>query len=48
MPLLFILLSYLLGTFPAAYLAVYLSQTGDIRLKGDRNMGAQNACRCLG
>ncbi|ACZ62333.1 glycerol-3-phosphate acyltransferase [Dehalococcoides mccartyi] len=48
MPLLFVLLSYLLGTFPSAYLAGYLSQAGDIRLIGDRNMGAQNAYRCLG
>jgi len=48
MPLLFVLLSYLLGTFPSAYLAGYLSTDRDIRLMGDHNMGAQNAYRCLG
>ncbi|MBF4481880.1 MAG: glycerol-3-phosphate acyltransferase [Dehalococcoides mccartyi] len=47
MPLLFVLLSYLLGTFPSAYLAGYLSTDRDIRLMGDHNMGAQNAYAAL-
>ena len=48
MPFLIILLSYLLGSIPTAYIAGRLTKGRDIRQMGDGNMGAQNAYRQLG
>ncbi|HEY50351.1 MAG TPA: glycerol-3-phosphate acyltransferase [Dehalococcoidia bacterium] len=48
MPWLFILLGYLLGAIPTAYLAGYMVKHIDIRKVGDLNMGAANAYRQLG
>jgi glycerol-3-phosphate acyltransferase PlsY len=48
MPWLFILLGYLLGSIPTAYLAGHMVRHVDIRQVGDRNMGAANAYRHLG
>lgn len=48
MPWLFILLSYLLGSVPTAYIAGHLTRGVDIRQVGDMNMGAANAYRELG
>jgi glycerol-3-phosphate acyltransferase PlsY len=48
MPWLFILLGYLLGAIPTAYLAGHMGKHVDIRQVGDRNMGAANAYRQLG
>jgi glycerol-3-phosphate acyltransferase PlsY len=48
MPWLFILLGYLLGAIPTAYLAGYMVKQVDIRQVGDQNMGAANAYRQLG
>ncbi|NIM05162.1 MAG: glycerol-3-phosphate acyltransferase, partial [Armatimonadetes bacterium] len=48
MPWLFILLGYLLGAIPTAYLAGHMVRHVDIRQVGDRNMGAANAYRQLG
>ncbi|MFH1650968.1 MAG: glycerol-3-phosphate acyltransferase [Chloroflexota bacterium] len=47
MPWLFILLAYLIGAFPTAYLAGRVFGNLDIREVGDRNMGAANAFRQL-
>jgi len=43
-----ILLGYLLGSFPTAYLAGHIVAGKDIRRMGDENMGAANAYRTLG
>ncbi len=48
MPFLIIVLSYLLGSIPTAYIAGRLIKGKDIRQMGDGNMGAQNAFRQLG
>ena len=48
MPFLIILLSYLLGSIPTAYIAGRLIKGKDIRQMGDGNMGARNAFRQLG
>ena len=40
--------SYLLGSFPTAYLAGRLASGCDIRQMGDGNMGAQNAFHLFG
>jgi glycerol-3-phosphate acyltransferase PlsY len=40
--------SYLLGSFPTAYIAGKVMLGKDIRLLGDGNMGAQNAFHTLG
>jgi len=43
-----LVLAYLLGSFPTAYLAGRIVCGKDIRLMGDGNMGAQNAFRLFG
>ena len=43
-----IVLGYLLGSIPTAYIAGRISRGEDIRQIGDGNMGAQNAFRQLG
>jgi acyl phosphate:glycerol-3-phosphate acyltransferase len=43
-----LLIAYLLGSFPTAYLAGRIVSGGDIRHMGDGNMGAQNAFRLFG
>jgi glycerol-3-phosphate acyltransferase PlsY len=48
MPWLIIILGYLLGSIPTAYIAGRLRKGVDIRQVGDRNMGAANAFRELG
>jgi len=48
MPWLAVLLGYLLGAIPTAYLAGYMVKHIDIRQVGDLNMGAANAYRQLG
>jgi len=48
MPWLTIILSYLLGSIPTAYIAGHLVKGVDIRQIGDENMGAANAYRELG
>jgi len=45
---LIVLLSYLIGCIPTAYIAGHVVAGGDIRKMGDRNMGAANAYRVLG
>ena len=48
MPWLMILLGYLLGSIPFAYIAGYLFEGRDIRQMGDGNAGAANVFRELG
>ena len=48
MPWLIIVLGYLLGSIPTAYIAGRLLKGRDIRQMGDGNIGAQNAFRQLG
>ncbi|UCE97927.1 MAG: glycerol-3-phosphate acyltransferase [Dehalococcoidia bacterium] len=48
MLVLVIILDYLLGSIPTAYIAGHITRGGDIRQIGDGNMGAQNAFRQLG
>ncbi len=48
MPVLMVILGYLLGSIPTAYIAGRLTKGRDIRYMGDGNMGAQNAFRQLG
>ncbi len=43
-----IIVSYLLGTIPAAYLIVKLTMGEDIRQKGSRNIGAMNSYEVSG
>jgi len=43
-----ILLGYLLGSIPTAYIAGHLAKRRDIRQMGDGNVGAANAFRNLG
>jgi glycerol-3-phosphate acyltransferase PlsY len=43
-----IIISYLLGSIPTAYIASHLMKGKDIRQMGDTNMGAANAYRELG
>ncbi len=43
MPVLVIMLGYLAGSVPSAYIAGRLIKGLDIRQVGDRNMGAANA-----
>jgi glycerol-3-phosphate acyltransferase PlsY len=45
---LIVVLGYLIGSFPTAYIAGRLLKKGDIRQLGDGNMGANNAFRQLG
>jgi glycerol-3-phosphate acyltransferase PlsY len=48
MPWLIVILGYLLGSIPTAYIAGRVFKKFDIRRVGDGNMGAQNAFRQLG
>lgn len=48
MPWLILVLSYLLGSIPTAYIAGRLLKGRDIRQMGDSNVGAANAFRQLG
>jgi len=48
MPWLIVLLGYLLGSFPTAYITGYLLKGKDIRRMGDGNAGARNAYHELG
>jgi len=48
MPWLIVLLGYLLGSIPSAYIAGYLLKGRDIRQMGDGNVGAANTFRELG
>ena len=48
MPWFIILIGYLLGSLPTAYIAGRLLKGNDIRQMGDENMGAANAFRELG
>jgi len=48
MPWLIIVLGYVLGSIPTAYIAGHLLKGRDIRQMGDGNVGAQNAFRQLG
>jgi glycerol-3-phosphate acyltransferase PlsY len=48
MSLIVIIISYLLGSIPTAYIAAHLLKDRDIRQMGDTNMGAANAYRQLG
>jgi glycerol-3-phosphate acyltransferase PlsY len=48
MPWLIIIISYLLGSIPTAYLAGRIVAGRDIRRMGDENAGAANAYRQLG
>jgi glycerol-3-phosphate acyltransferase PlsY len=47
MPWLIIILGYLLGSIPTAYIAGHILKGDDIRQMGDENMGAANAFREL-
>ena len=47
MPWLIVIFSYLLGSFPTAYIAAHLNTGRDIRTMGDKNSGAANAYREL-
>ena len=47
MPVFIIILGYLLGSMPTAYIAGRITRGVDIRQMGDSNMGAQNAFRQL-
>ncbi len=48
MPWLVIILGYILGSIPTAYIAGHLIRGRDIRQMGDTNVGAANAFRQLG
>jgi glycerol-3-phosphate acyltransferase PlsY len=48
MPVLIIVLSYLIGAIPTAYIIGHAVAGRDIRKMGDENMGAANAYRELG
>ena len=48
MPWLIVIISYLLGSIPTAYIAGRLTAGGDIRRLGDENAGAANVYRELG
>ena len=48
MPWLIIILGYLLGSIPTAYLTGRLLKDEDIRQMGDGNMGTRNAFHQLG
>ena len=48
MPWLIVILGYLLGSIPTAYIAGYMLKGKDIRYMGDANMGAANVFRQLG
>ena len=47
-PLLWILLGYLLGSFPAGYLAAKIVKGVDIRTVGSGNVGSTNVGRLMG
>ncbi len=47
MPWLIIILGYILGSIPTAYIAGHIMKSGDIRRMGDKNMGAANVFREL-
>jgi len=48
MPWLIVLMGYLLGSIPTAYVAGHLLKSRDIRQMGDGNVGARNAFHQLG
>ena len=48
MPWLVVILGYLIGSFPTAYIAGRLLKSRDIRRLGDANMGAANAFHQFG
>ncbi len=48
MNILFLILSYLLGSFPTGYLLYYLSEKKDIRGFGSQSIGATNMLRLKG
>ena len=48
MPCLIVIIAYLVGSIPTAYIAGRLLKGGDIRRIGDGNMGARNAYHELG
>jgi glycerol-3-phosphate acyltransferase PlsY len=48
MPILSVVISYLLGSIPFAYIVVRLRQGSDIRQIGSGNVGATNALRAVG
>jgi glycerol-3-phosphate acyltransferase PlsY len=48
MPWLVVILSYLIGSIPTAYIIGRINAGGDIRRMGDENAGAANAYRELG
>lgn len=48
MPVILIVLGYLIGSIPSAYIAGKLSNGIDIRRRGDGNVGAANAFREIG
>ena len=48
MTVLLVILGYLMGSIPTAYIAGRLIKGNDIRQLGDGNMGAQNAFRQIG
>jgi len=48
MPILMVILGYILGSIPTAYIAGRLIRSEDIRQLGDGNMGARNAFHQLG
>ncbi len=45
MPWLIIVLGYLIGSIPTAYIAGHILKGSDIRQMGDENMGAANVFR---
>lgn len=46
--ILYLIVSYLLGSIPAGYIVVYLSEKKDIRQQGSGNTGATNVWRSKG
>ena len=48
MPCIIVILSYLIGSIPTAYIAGHLLKDRDIRQMGDSNVGARNAFQQLG
>jgi glycerol-3-phosphate acyltransferase PlsY len=47
MPWLIVILGYLIGSIPTAYIVGYIAKGDDIRQMGDENVGAANAFREL-
>lgn len=48
LPILFLILGYLLGSFPTAYIVVKLATGKDIRMEETGNVGAMNTARTTG